>query len=314
MAEVAAALGLHGPGVGMMTAADVAAVATARDEGVGVEATVGLTQPLWAAARRRAVRRGRWPPAPSTSWPSCPSATATPRWPTPCTATEAKAQALFRGGVEGTGTASDAVTVVCPATGRAEPFGGPARRAAPRWPAPSTPLSGGDGGPVITLVLGGTRSGKSAVAERLTARHASADHLRRHHGAGRRPRPGGACRGTPPRRDPAWQTVEAGEDLPGLLAKLPGTVLVDSLGPWVARRGAGGADGESPRAALRRRDGRHRRGLRRGGPGGAPFHRAGAALPRCARLGQPGGSAVADRVFLVVAGRALALPPVGPPP
>ena len=42
-----------------------------------------------------------------------------------CTVTEAKVQALLDGGVAGTGTASDAVTVLCPASGPAEPFGGP---------------------------------------------------------------------------------------------------------------------------------------------------------------------------------------------
>jgi len=42
-----------------------------------------------------------------------------------CTVTEAKVQAFLDGGVPGTGTASDAVTVLCPASGAAEPFGGP---------------------------------------------------------------------------------------------------------------------------------------------------------------------------------------------
>ncbi len=42
-----------------------------------------------------------------------------------CTVTEAKVQALLSAGVAGTGTASDAVTVLCPPSGRAEPFGGP---------------------------------------------------------------------------------------------------------------------------------------------------------------------------------------------
>ena len=41
------------------------------------------------------------------------------------TATEAKSQALFEHGVPGTGTASDAVCVVCPADGPVEPFAGP---------------------------------------------------------------------------------------------------------------------------------------------------------------------------------------------
>ena len=42
-----------------------------------------------------------------------------------CTATEAKAQALFETGVPGTGTASDALAILCPADGPAHRFGGP---------------------------------------------------------------------------------------------------------------------------------------------------------------------------------------------
>jgi adenosylcobinamide amidohydrolase len=49
-----------------------------------------------------------------------------------CTITEAKSQALWLAGIEGTGTASDAVTLVCPPRGEVEPFGGPRSR----WGAP----------------------------------------------------------------------------------------------------------------------------------------------------------------------------------
>ena len=46
-----------------------------------------------------------------------------------CTMTEAKVQALLDAGVAGTGTASDAVSVLCPVLSSegpgAEPFGGP---------------------------------------------------------------------------------------------------------------------------------------------------------------------------------------------
>ncbi len=42
-----------------------------------------------------------------------------------CTVAEAKAQALVEQGVPGTGTPSDAVSVVCPLDGPAEPFAGP---------------------------------------------------------------------------------------------------------------------------------------------------------------------------------------------
>jgi adenosylcobinamide kinase/adenosylcobinamide-phosphate guanylyltransferase len=86
---------------------------------------------------------------------------------------------------------------------------------------------------VITLVLGGTRSGKSALAERTAAdlpqpvtyvaTASSADpgmavRIERH----RRRRPDG------------WATIEAGARLVDVLATVRGTVLVDSLGTWVA--------------------------------------------------------------------------------
>jgi adenosylcobinamide amidohydrolase len=128
--EVAAALGLRGPGVGMLTAAPVAQVRAATDDGVDVEATVGLRLPVWAAA------------APDPD-PDQFELVATPGTvnivafvPVPhsdgalanllCTATEAKVQALLEGGVPGTGTASDAVTVLCPPPADSvQPFGGP---------------------------------------------------------------------------------------------------------------------------------------------------------------------------------------------
>ena len=89
---------------------------------------------------------------------------------------------------------------------------------------------------MITLVLGGTRSGKSAVAEELAARGGgpvvyvatgSAEHgdttmaerIARHRD----------------RRPASWSTVEAGRALADALAAQPtGTVLVDALGTWVA--------------------------------------------------------------------------------
>jgi adenosylcobinamide amidohydrolase len=130
---VAAALGLRGAGVGMLTAADLGDVAVGEDGGVRVEATVGLTLPIWAAAPPEAVAPG----APEGSAGMLQPGTVNIVAFVPvrhgdaalanllCTLTEAKAQALFDSGVPGTGTASDAVTVLCPASGDAEPFGGP---------------------------------------------------------------------------------------------------------------------------------------------------------------------------------------------
>jgi len=124
VAEVARVLGLAGPGVGMLTAADVAAGGRAGEAGVQVEATVGLDRPLWAAAPAEAVATA----APGTVnvvafLPVRHSEAALAN--ILCTVTEAKVQALLDGGVPGTGTASDAVTVLCPASGPAQPFGGP---------------------------------------------------------------------------------------------------------------------------------------------------------------------------------------------
>ena len=88
---------------------------------------------------------------------------------------------------------------------------------------------------MITLLLGGARSGKSAMAERLAATlpppitylatavvdTADLDFARRvadHRG----------------RRPSAWSTVEAGADLTTALGEVAGSALVDSLGTWVA--------------------------------------------------------------------------------
>ena len=86
---------------------------------------------------------------------------------------------------------------------------------------------------MIALVLGGARSGKSAFAERLagslpapvtyvaTGSPSDADMAERiaRHRA---------------RRPADWRTEEVGAGLVDGLGRVPGTVLVDSLGSWVA--------------------------------------------------------------------------------
>lgn len=87
---------------------------------------------------------------------------------------------------------------------------------------------------MIVLVIGGTRSGKSEVGERLAARFGGpvtvvvpgpvddpdlAARIAAHRA--RRPR--------------SWRTVECGADLPAALDRVAGPALVDSLGSWVAR-------------------------------------------------------------------------------
>ena len=167
---------------------------------------------------------------------------------------------------------------------------------------------------MITLVLGGTRSGKSAVAEELAARHgppvtyvatmvpAGDADLESRVAAHRR------------RRDPAWRTVDAGEDLAALLVTLPGTVLVDSLGPWVARALVSQdtqADGAALCAALGRRRGDTVVVSDEVGMAVHPSTEDGRQFQDALGAVNHAVSAAADRVYLVVAGRPLALPAPG---
>jgi adenosyl cobinamide kinase/adenosyl cobinamide phosphate guanylyltransferase len=103
---------------------------------------------------------------------------------------------------------------------------------------------------VITLVLGGARSGKSVVAERLAAKTnapvtylatANAEHdddLERRILAHQLRRPSD------------WITIECGPDLVDILARTSGTVLIDSLGPWLAALPSMTVDANGLRAVL----------------------------------------------------------------
>ena len=93
---------------------------------------------------------------------------------------------------------------------------------------------------MIVLVIGGTRSGKSELAERYAARLAGTDGV-----TVVIPRaplddddhdPDFAARVAAhrARRLPTWNTIECGHGLPGALLASPQVALVDSLGTWVA--------------------------------------------------------------------------------
>ena len=124
LGELAACLGLTGCGVGLLTAADVRARTSAHDEGVEVTATVGLREPILAAA----------PPAsgPITLAGTINLVAALPEPMSDAglvnavaTVTEAKTQALRELGLHATGTATDAVCILCPTDGTSHAFGGP---------------------------------------------------------------------------------------------------------------------------------------------------------------------------------------------
>jgi adenosylcobinamide amidohydrolase len=135
LTELATGLGLAGPGVGLLTGVDVAAVVTAWDGGAAVAATVGLGAPAWAAAPDGHLRResGRARPADQ----AYPIGTINIVAHLPvrlgdaalvnavATVAEAKAQALWDLGVEATGTCTDATCLSCPPDGPVESYGGP---------------------------------------------------------------------------------------------------------------------------------------------------------------------------------------------
>jgi adenosylcobinamide amidohydrolase len=148
LAELAAGLGLDGPGVGLLTAAQVTELVQRGDEGVQAAATVGIRVPAWAAAPegvpdpelapiggRDRGRAGepRHEPVPGWRPGTINVVVSVPVPLTPAafvnavvTATEAKSQAIIEAGFPGTGTASDAICVAAPTgSAGAEGFTGP---------------------------------------------------------------------------------------------------------------------------------------------------------------------------------------------
>jgi adenosylcobinamide amidohydrolase len=127
LTELAGGLGLTGPGVGMLTAAQVTAMVTRSDEGAEAVATTGLRVPTWAAAPAGAPDQELAPgtiniivsvPVPLTDAALVNAV---------ITVTEAKTQAMLDAGFAGTGTATDSVCVAAPASREAagEDFTGP---------------------------------------------------------------------------------------------------------------------------------------------------------------------------------------------
>ncbi|AEV87743.1 adenosylcobinamide amidohydrolase [Actinoplanes sp. SE50] len=131
LAELAAALHLTGPGIGLLTGVDVHDMVATTEDGVEVCATVGLGAPIRAAEpgvtgfahHPGTINIVIWIPqhlAPGALLNIV------------ATATEAKTQALYALGLHATGTATDAIAVLCPAAGPTAAYGGPRSR----WGAP----------------------------------------------------------------------------------------------------------------------------------------------------------------------------------
>ncbi len=161
------------------------------------------------------------------------------------------------------------------------------------------------------LVLGGARSGKSAVAERqaadlaggtavtylaTAASGADADldaRISRHRD----------------RRPADWTTVEEADDLAGALLETVGVALVDGLGPWLASKPLLVADIDGLCAALVARTGDTVVVSDEVGLGVHPSTEVGRRFRDALGLANQAVAARADRVLLVVAGCVLSLKP-----
>ena len=179
---------------------------------------------------------------------------------------------------------------------------------------------------MIVLVLGGARSGKSAVAEARAAALAGdgavtylatavvdpsdtdmAERVAAHQA----------------RRPSTWTTREVGIDLADVLRRVHGVALVDGLGTWLAGHGdrsarRGGAERSATEAdegaltdALTERSGDTVVVSDEVGLGVHPSTEAGRAFRDRLGLVNQAVAVAADEVLLVVAGRALALDRVG---
>ena len=160
---------------------------------------------------------------------------------------------------------------------------------------------------MITLVLGGARSGKSVVAEELASASgdvvvyvATAEVLDDDFSA--------RVAAHRLRRPATWSTVEAGTDLPAAIRDLAPDrpLLVDSLGTWVARCDDFAADAGALVDALVP----HRAVVvsEEVGLGVHPETEVGRRWRDALGEVNQTVAAAADRVLLVVAGRTLELP------
>ncbi|MFT4657948.1 MAG: adenosylcobinamide hydrolase [Candidatus Aldehydirespiratoraceae bacterium] len=115
-AEVVQGVGMSGDGVAMLTAAAVEHVATATESGVRADATVGISTPTWAAGPDSGGEHDSKPGTINIVVQLPVELSLAAAVNAVMTATEAKTQALIECGIDGTGTATDAIVVTWPAT------------------------------------------------------------------------------------------------------------------------------------------------------------------------------------------------------
>lgn len=161
---------------------------------------------------------------------------------------------------------------------------------------------------MITFVLGGARSGKSEAAERLAAGRGEPVTFVAT-GVATDPDMAARIEAHRARRPLSWATLEPGpgEALVRTVADAEGTVLVDSLGTWVASTPDMVVDPAALVAALRDRDGDSVVVSEEVGLGVHPPSEAGRRFRDVLGDVNRAVAAAADEVLLVVAGRILRL-------
>jgi adenosyl cobinamide kinase/adenosyl cobinamide phosphate guanylyltransferase len=164
---------------------------------------------------------------------------------------------------------------------------------------------------MITLVLGGARSGKSEVAERIAARLPVPITYVATLVPGDDPDLAERIEAHRARRPAGWRTIEAGPELPALLHSVPGPVLVDGLGPWVAASPGMAVDVGALCAALTGRAADTVVVSEEAGLGVHPATQDGRHFRDALGTLNQAVAAVADEVLFVVAGRILRLDPPG---
>jgi len=159
---------------------------------------------------------------------------------------------------------------------------------------------------VLTLVLGGARSGKSELAEALVG---DGDVVYVATGEATDDDMSARIAAHKLRRPPSWETVECGADLAGALTAIASDrpVLVDSLGTWVARVEGFAADGATLAEVLRARTGATVVVSEEVGLGVHPETDVGRRWRDALGDVNRAVADVADEVLLVVAGRSIRL-------
>jgi adenosyl cobinamide kinase/adenosyl cobinamide phosphate guanylyltransferase len=165
---------------------------------------------------------------------------------------------------------------------------------------------------VIVFVLGGTRSGKSEVAEQAAARFGDDVTYIAMADATNDPDLAARVQRHRARRPAAWSTVERPADLVALLGSTAGVVLVDSLGSWVASTPGLVVDVDTLVRALQERAAPSVLVSEEVGMSVHPTTDVGRAFVDQVGLLNRAVADVADEVFLVVAGRMLRLDRAGP--